>query len=92
MLGTAVHPEALGSSDAKSELGGNDDFLAATFESAAEQLFVREGAIHLGGIEERHAEIDRAMNRGDRFVFVAWPVKLAHPHASEAESAYLEPL
>ena len=40
-------------------------------ERAAEQLLVRERAVDLGRVEERHAELDRAMDGGDRLALVA---------------------
>jgi len=42
-------------------------------------------ARHVRGVEERHAEVQRPLDRGDRLVVVAGTVELGHAHAAEAE-------
>ena len=49
-------------------------------------------AVHLGGIEERHAELESAVDGRDRLRVVAFAVRLAHPHATEAQLRNLESL
>ena len=40
----------------EAELGGDDDLAAERRERFADELFVGERAVHLGGVEEGHAE------------------------------------
>ena len=55
-------------SQRKRELGGDDEAVALALDRLAEQLLVGERPVHLGGVEEGDAEIDRAVDGGDRFV------------------------
>ena len=68
------------------------DVAAPRLQRASEELFVRERPVHLGRVEERHAELERAVDRGDRLALVGRAVGLAHPHAAEAEGGDFEPL
>jgi hypothetical protein len=43
-------------------------------------------------VEQRHAELERAVDRGDRLDVVAVPVELGHPHAAEALAGHLQAL
>lgn len=61
---------------------------APTAKRAAEQLFVRKRSVRLGGIEERDPEIERAMDRRDRFVVDERSIRLTHSHTTEAECRY----
>ena len=57
-------------------------------EGAREQLLVRVGPVHLGRVEERHAELDGAVDGGDGLALIALlggAVGLAHPHQAEPE-------
>src|ERR1700722_15518734 len=47
------------------ELGGDDDFVAMRFERAAYQLFIGVRAVHVRGIEEVDAEIERTEKRSE---------------------------
>jgi len=71
--------------DLEAELRGDDDLVALAFEGAADELLVLERAIDFSGIEEGHAELDRAVDGRDRFAFVGRAIGPAHPHAAEAE-------
>src|ERR1700687_2662089 len=42
-------------------------------------------AVHVGGVEKCDAELERAMKRRDRLLFVAVPVKIRHAHATETD-------
>jgi hypothetical protein len=44
-----------------------------------QEFFVREGTLHLGGIQESAAEFDGAMHGGDGFGFVCRAVGLTIP-------------
>ena len=60
--------------------------VAAAGDRPADQHLVVPGAVDVGGVEERDAELERAVDRGDRLVPVAVAVALAHPHAAEPEA------
>ena len=49
-------------------------------------------AVDLGGVEERHAELDGSLEGGERLRIVAGAVGLAHAHASQPERRNLEAL
>src|SRR5881398_2239538 len=78
-----AHPRVVAAHDA--ELGGDDDLLAPAAEGAPDQLLVGVRAVHVGGVEEGDAEVERAVDGGDRLVVVARAVELRHPHAAEAD-------
>ena len=65
------------------ELRREDDLVAPLPDRAADELLVLPGAVHVGGVEERDAEVERAVDRGDRLGVVAPGVELRHPHAAE---------
>ncbi len=67
------------------ELRGKDHLVAAAADGAADQLFIPEGAVHVGRIEEVAAEVESAVDRGDRRRVVVGAVKLGHTHAAEAD-------
>ena len=57
-------------------------------ERAGEQFLVLVRPVRFGRVEEGHAELDGAMDRGDGLALVALlgrAVGLAHPHEPEAD-------
>jgi len=80
----AVEPEA--------ELGGEHNPIPFALEGAADQVLVGERTVCFGCVEERDAELERAVQCGDGFIVVQWTVGLTHSHAPKAESGDLEPL
>ncbi len=58
---------------------------ALALQRAADQRLVSERPIDFGGVEERAAEVDGAMQSRDRFRFVRRPIGLAHAHAAETD-------
>ena len=48
------------------ELRREHDLVAPARERAADELLVRERPVHVGGVEEVDAELERAMDRRDR--------------------------
>ncbi len=79
----AVQPDHLAVFDLPAELRGDDDLVAFSAQRTADQLFVGVRPIDLGRVEEIDAEVQRAIDRGQRFLLVRRPVRLAHPHATE---------
>jgi hypothetical protein len=67
------------------ELGGDHDLVAPVGDGPADELLVRERAVHVCGVEEEATEVDSAMYHRDRFGVVVGAVELAHAHAAEAE-------
>src|SRR5205807_5261899 len=53
-----------------SKLRRDYDLFAMAFNRAAEQLFVRMRSVHVGGVEESDAELERAMDRCERFLVI----------------------
>ena len=68
-----------------SKLRRNDHLLAVPFQRAAKQLFIRVWSVHIRGVEERDAELERAANSGERLFVIASAIKIRHPHATEAD-------
>ena len=65
------------------ELRSEDDLVPPPFDSPADELLVREGAVHVGRIEEVDTELERAVDRRDRLSFITSGVELGHAHASQ---------
>ena len=66
------------------ELRGQLHLVAPVCDAAADQHLVVAGAVDVGGVDERHAEVERAVDGRDRLVPVGGAVPLAHPHAAQA--------
>src|SRR5207249_10866313 len=62
-----------------------DDLVAPAADPAPDELLVGVGAVHVGGVEEVDAEVERAVDGRDRFAVVVRAVELRHPHAAEAD-------
>ena len=78
---------SVGRRPADPELRRDRHLVAAPGERPAEQLLVRVRAVDLGGVEERAAELERAVDRRDRLRLVGGAVEGAHAHAAEADGA-----
>ena len=72
------------------ELGGEDDAVALALEGAPHQLLVGPAPVHVGGVEEGDAELQRVVDGLDRFRLAAADVEVGHAHAAEAEGRYLQ--
>ena len=68
---------------ADAELRGQHDLVAAAGDRAADQLLVGERAVHVGGVEERDAEVEGPLDGPLGLGLVAGAVELAHPHAAQ---------
>src|SRR5207253_916720 len=55
------------------------------------QLLVAADAVHVGGVEHRDAELERAMDGLDRLLVVAAAVEIGHAHAAQTDRGDLEP-
>src|ERR1017187_10594489 len=53
-------------------------------ESSAHEAFIGPRPVHVGGVDERHAEIERAMDRGDGLRVIGRAVCIRHSHAAES--------
>ena len=87
VLRPAVDAAILGARPAHdAELGRELDHVPVAPDRTADQLLIGVRAVHVGRVEESHAEIDGAMNRRDRFGvgFVAAGIEVGHAHAAEA--------
>ena len=76
--------------EADAELRGQHDLVAPAGERLAEQLLVRVRPVQLGRVEERAAELQRAVDRGDRLALVRGAVEGGHAHAAEADGRDLQ--
>ena len=74
------------------ELGADHDLVATTLEGAADEFFVDERAVDLGGVDERHAEVESAVDRADRLGVVAAGAGVGggHAHGAETDTGDLE--
>ena len=72
------------------ELGRQDDLVAAAADGAADQPLVGERAVHVGGVEKVDAEVERAVDGGDRLRVVVRAVELGHAHAAQADRSDFE--
>src|SRR4051812_38926179 len=66
-------------------LRGELDLVAAPDDGAADELLVREGPVHLRGIEEGAAELEGPVDRRDRLALVGRAVEGRHAHAAQAD-------
>src|ERR1700730_13598021 len=94
VLGPAVHanlPSRLGI-EPPAELGGDHHLVAKRRERLADQLFVRERAVDLCGIEESYLAFDRPADDSDSLLLVEdVTITKVEPHASEANRGHFEP-
>jgi hypothetical protein len=90
-LGAAVEAVRRAGRELPPELRRDHDLLADWLERFADEQFVRERPVHLRGIEERHAALDRVADQRDHLVAVGqrW-VAAAHGHAAEPEGGDLQ--
>jgi hypothetical protein len=95
VLPVAAHAEelALRAADV-AELRGQEHILAAARDRLSDQLLVVAGAVHVGGIDEVAAGIEKVMDHANRLrvTLAARSVELAHAHGAEAERRDAKPL
>ncbi len=68
------------------ELRGEHDAIALPLDGAPHQLLVGVGTVDVRGIEEGDAQLQGAVDGGDRFGVVAPRIEVGHPHAAEADA------
>jgi hypothetical protein len=68
------------------ELGRDHHLVPAARESPAEQLLVDERPVDLGRVEERHPQLDRAVDGADRLGVVGGRAGVERRHAHQAEA------
>jgi hypothetical protein len=77
--------------DVPAELRGDHDLAADGREGLAHELLVPEGAVHLGGVEERDAPLHGRPDERDHLPRVRdRTVAEAHSHAAEPEGRHLQ--
>jgi hypothetical protein len=72
------------------ELRRELDLVAPAGNGSGHELLVRERPVHVGRVEERDAEVQRALDRVQSLLLVARSVELGHPHAAEPDGGDLE--
>ena len=72
------------------ELGGEDHLIAPAADGASDELLVAAHTVHVGRVEKRDAQIERALDRRHRLVFVLATVELRHAHAAQAHRRHFE--
>src|SRR6476661_10275974 len=77
-------PRTIGRTDV-AELGRYDEVIAPALYRATNELLVRERAIRVSRVEKGDAQLEGAVDRGERFDFVAARIEVGHAHAAEAE-------
>jgi hypothetical protein len=88
---SSVHPDPTAVRAALvPELRRQDDLVAMAFDRATDEHLVGERAVHVGGVQEVHPDLESPVDRRDRFRIVGGAIGLAHPHATESDRGHLE--
>ena len=76
----------------ETEFRREHDVVTTVLDGFADELLVGEGAIDLRGVDQRHAEIERAMNGADGLGVVGTRsgVRGRHPHRAETDTGDIE--
>jgi hypothetical protein len=71
----------------QAELRGQHDLVALALHGPPDELLVGEGAVDLGGVDERDAQLDRPVDGADRLgvVQVRRAVGPGHGHGAKAD-------
>src|SRR5262249_54524863 len=93
---TAVDADWPVAVEAIGEFCRDDQAVAPSLDRATDQLLIAERTIHLGGVEEGDAKVDRLVDRANRLIVVGPAiVDIAvadHRHAADADRRDLQPL
>ncbi|GAB4927973.1 hypothetical protein MAHJHV47_24990 [Mycobacterium avium subsp. hominissuis] len=89
--GAAVQAVAAGVRD-QAELGGQHHPIAPPAQRPGQQFLVDVGAVHLGGVNQRHTQLDGAVHGADRFGVVGAGAGVGHRHSHrpQAQPAHLQ--
>ena len=91
LLGPTIRYLLTAGIDFETELGGYHDLLADRRQALSDQLFVGEGAVDLGRVEERDTPVDGPAEQSDQVSPVSGrTVGLAHAHAAETDGRDFE--
>ena len=82
VFGPAVRPHHAPALDSPAEFRRQDHAVASALEGASEQFLVRKWPVGLGGVEERDAQLEGPVKRGDRFPVVRDTIRLTHGPAA----------
>ena len=74
----------------KAKLRRQHHLLAMARQRLAHKFLVREGTIHIRGVNERHPEFDCTVNGRDGLHIVTGSIEVRHAHAAEAERRDVE--
>ncbi|MCY1311573.1 hypothetical protein D9M70_618870 [compost metagenome] len=70
----------------QAELARQVQAVTLATQGPSEQFFVGMRPVHVGGVEQRHAQLHGAVQRGNRFALVhAGGVEVRHAHAAQAD-------
>jgi hypothetical protein len=67
------------------ELGGQHHLVLVSGDRPPDQPLVGERPVHVGGVQQGDAELQRPLDGGDRLLLVGRPVRLGHHHAAQAD-------
>lgn len=76
---------------APTSFGGSMKNRPAFTLQARQELLAVTVAVNIGGVEEIHAHIERAVQRLQRVAIVDWPPRPANRPRAEADSGNIEP-
>ena len=79
VLGPAVRFPAPGAGPHQAGLGRDDEVVRVRVQRLADQPLAHLGAVRIGRVDERHAELDGAAQHADHLVVVAWLAPHAGP-------------
>ena len=87
-----TYPSALaGGIKLEPEFGSDHHFSAERSQGLAHKLFVLEGAVHFGGVEEGYAALHRGPEKSDHLLLICRrTVRRGRSHAAEPESRHFE--
>jgi hypothetical protein len=79
-----AHPAAIGPV-LVAELGGQHHLVAVSGDRPPDQPLVGERSVHVGGVQQGDAQLQRPVDGGDRLLLVGRPIRLAHHQAAQAD-------
>ena len=88
-LGADAEEITVGSADV-AELRRQRDFVAPVANGAPDEFLVPPRPVHVGGVEEVHPQLDRAVEDADRLGLIRLSIKLAHAHAPQTEGGDIQ--